>query len=401
MELTHEVKEFFVNTANSLKGADRRRFVAGVVRMLGRGGQRRAENELGWDRGTIRKGEHELATGVEFPDRRAGCKRKCIDDRLPNLRQDIRKVVECWCQTDPRFRSTERYTRLSVSEVVNRLIDDMGYEDLELPSNETIRKVMHALGFRLRKVQKTKPKKTEQTDGIFERLHEVNAHADSSPNELRICMDAKAVVKIGPFSRGGKSWVEVQACDHDFQPDAVLTPIDILLPEYDELHLYFVRGTATADTYVDVLEHFWEANRSRFDAVDTLVINQDNGPEVHSRRTQYMARLVGFADTSKLKVRLAYYPPYHSKYNPAERPWAVLENAWRGDILDTVQAAVGHGCSMRWNGRNPTVRKWLDKVYAKGKRLCKRAMALLEKRLKRVERLEKWFVDIEPLAGTA
>src|SRR5262245_2149031 len=31
-----------------------------------------------------------------------------------------------------------------------------------------------------------------------------------------------------------------------------------------------------------------------------------------------------------LTVRLAYYPPYHSKYNPIERCWGILENHWNG-----------------------------------------------------------------------
>jgi len=95
---------------------------------------------------------------------------------------------------------------------------------------------------------------------------------------------------------------------------------------------YFVQGMATADTYVDVLEHFWETNKDRFGDVGTLLINQDNGPQVHSRRTQYMSRMVEFADNSAMRLQLAYYPPYHSKYNPAERPWARLEKWWNASL---------------------------------------------------------------------
>jgi len=224
----------------------------------------------------------------------------------------------------------------------------------------------------------------------------VNGEADGCPNVLRICTDAKATVKIGELCRGGMSWVLIKSLDHDFKPDAILTPIDILLPEHDELHLYFVLGTATADAYVDVLTHFWHANAHRFPDVDTFVLNQDNGPEVHSRRTQFMARIVEFADISDMTIRLAYYPPYHSKYNPAERPWAVLENEWNGDLLDTIDAAVGHARSMTWKGEHPTVIEWFDKTYEKGKKLGKRAMMELEDRLDRLPGLPKWFVDIAP-----
>ena len=136
---------------------------------------------------------------------------------------------------------------------------------------------------------------------------------------LRVSIDAKATVKVGPFSRGGKSRVPVAAAGHDFQPEATVTPVGILLPALDELYLYGVTSRVTSDCLVDRLAQWWEAVRARFPHITTLVLNLDNGPENHSRRTQFMARLVAFARRYRLTVRLAYYPPYHSKYNPIER----------------------------------------------------------------------------------
>ena len=63
MELTDSLKALFVDTAQSLKGSARRLFMARTVKELGPGGQRRAERELDWNRGTLRKGLHELASG--------------------------------------------------------------------------------------------------------------------------------------------------------------------------------------------------------------------------------------------------------------------------------------------------------------------------------------------------
>jgi len=63
MELTDEFKSVFIETAKVFKGSDRRVFMARVVKALGRGGQRYAEEELGWNRGTIRKGTQELESG--------------------------------------------------------------------------------------------------------------------------------------------------------------------------------------------------------------------------------------------------------------------------------------------------------------------------------------------------
>ena len=54
MELTDSLKALFVHTAQSLQGSARRLFMARTVKELGPGGQRQAERELGWNRGTLR-----------------------------------------------------------------------------------------------------------------------------------------------------------------------------------------------------------------------------------------------------------------------------------------------------------------------------------------------------------
>jgi len=92
---------------------------------------------------------------------------------------------------------------------------------------------------------------------------------------------------------------------------------------------------------------------------------------------------------------LVYYPPYHSKYNPIERCWGVLEQHWNGTLLSTVDTALSWAGTMTWKGLHPVVHL-CDKVYAKGVRLCKAAKAKLEERLHRSPTLPKWDVLIEP-----
>jgi len=124
-----------------------------------------------------------------------------------------------------------------------------------------------------------------------------------------------------------------------------------------------------------------------------LVINADNGPETNSHRTQFVKRLVEFARKDKLTIRLAYYPPYHSKYNPIERVWAVLENHWNGELLDEVEKALGLASSMTWNGNHPVV-ELVKGVYKTGVKLTKKSMAAYETVIERLPGLEKWFVNI-------
>jgi hypothetical protein len=112
-------------------------------------------------------------------------------------------------------------------------------------------------------------------------VNAINQAADAADDILRLSMDAKATVKVGPFARGGKSRTLVAAVDHDFQPVATLTPVGIFLPTLDELFVYGVTSKVTSDCLVDRLTQWWEAVRERFAHITTLVINVDNGPENH------------------------------------------------------------------------------------------------------------------------
>jgi hypothetical protein len=159
MELTGELKTLFIETAKILKGSDRRIFMAHAVKTLGKGGQRRAEKELGWNRCTIRKGTHELESGIRCIDYLSGRGRKRAEEHLPNLLDDIKTILDEQSQADPTFKTTRLFTRLSAAEVRQQLIAQKGYTDAELPGEETIRVKINQLGYRLRSVQKSRPKK--------------------------------------------------------------------------------------------------------------------------------------------------------------------------------------------------------------------------------------------------
>ena len=125
----------------------------------------------------------------------------------------------------------------------------------------------------------------------------------------------EATLNVDPFARGGKSRAETRACDHDFKPEARVTPVGLFLPKTNEFFVCDVTSKVTSDCLVDCLMQWCQAVQHRFAHITMLVINLDNGPENHSRRTQFMQRIVEFVRQTNLTVRLAYYPPYHNKYN--------------------------------------------------------------------------------------
>ena len=77
----------------------------------------------------------------------------------------------------------------------------------------------------------------------------------------------------------------------------------MVLPQLDELFLYFTTSKVTSDFIMDMLQAWWLGNRHRFPLVKTLLLNQDNEPENHSRRTQFMKRVVDFAQTHQLNLQ--------------------------------------------------------------------------------------------------
>jgi transposase len=125
------------------------------------------------------------------------------------------------------------------------------------------------------------------------------------------------------------------------------------------------------------------------------MIDLDKGPETSSRRMQFIKRLVAFADRFGLVIELVYYPPYHSKYNPIERCWGILEQHWNGALLSRVEAVLGWAGTMTWKGRSPEVHL-VEREYERGRRVEKEEMKRYEARLQRSESLPKWSVIITP-----
>ena len=130
-------------------------------------------------------------------------------------------------------------------------------------------------------------------------------------------------------------------------------------------------------------------------ATSLLHIKMDNGPESSGRRTQFLSRMVQLADYINKPIQLLYYPPYHSKYNPIERCWGILELQWNGTKLIDAETMMEWAKRMTWKGLHPVV-ELSHKVYQKGISLGKTAMQAVEKRLERHPELPKYDILINP-----
>ena len=203
-------------------------------------------------------------------------------------------------------------------------------------------------------------------------------------------------MKIGPFSRGGATRGDNQADDHDLGCKETYIPCGIVDEESAALQITFGSSYKTSDFIVDTLEATWHAMDEQEQAQTSLIqIKMDNGPEGNGRRTQFLYRMVQLVDRINKPIQLLYYPPYHSKYNPIERCWGILELHWNGTTLTDAETMLEWAKSMTWKGLHPVV-ALSRQVYNKGIRLGKAAMEAVEARLQRDPKLPKYDILINP-----
>jgi len=214
----------------------------------------------------------------------------------------------------------------------------------------------------------------------------------------RLSMDCKATVKLGEFSRGGLSRGVCKALDHDLGHREKYIPCGIVDEDHGHLYLQFGNSYKTSDFIVDTLQAWWATlSQAEQQAMTGIQLKMDNGPESSGVRTQFLHRMVHWVDHIGKPVQLLYFPPYHSKYNPIERCWGILEQHWNGALLTDVDTMLAWAKTMTWKGLSPVV-NLTRKTYQKGIRLTKTAMRAVEDRLERNPLLPKWDILIRPVS---
>jgi hypothetical protein len=304
----------------------------------------RAEAVFGWGRQTIALDLAERRSGIIcLGAQSAFSGRKRWEEQHPEAAQALIDLALSHSQQAPTFRSSLSYTRLTAQSALQAL-REQGYEEEKLPSPSTMAEVLNRLGYRLRKVVKAKPqKKIKETDAIFDNIKK-DEKALSSEGVKRWSIDCEATVKIGDFSRGDVTRGDNRASDHDFGWEEQYMPFGIVDEDSATLNITFGSSYKTSDFIVDALEAKWNALDEQEKKETSLIqIKVDHSPESSGNRTQFLYRMVPLVDAIGQPVQLLYYPPYHSKYNPIERCWGILEQHWNGTKRTRSRGVEGNG----------------------------------------------------------
>ena len=293
-ESLEKVKYILSSVAKKItSGTKRREAAAEIANAYGTGGQTFAADVLKMSRNTVRKGAQEIESGEKIEDRFDLRGRKKTTELLPELESQIKEILDSQSQADPKFQTDRLYTNMSIGEIRKELIKQYGYTDEGLPTERTLDTIVNEMKYTVKTIKKTEPlKKVEETELIFynlERVHEISADDD---NIVRLSIDTKDRVKVGLFSRGGTSRVDVKAYDHDFG-DQYVTPFGIMDVKKKTTNIYLSESSVTADFMVDSLESYWIA-KGYSNSGKKLVLNIDNGPENNSHRTEFMKRMIQF-----------------------------------------------------------------------------------------------------------
>ena len=158
-ELSESVKEDIQSAARKLTGYRRRQFQAEMAIKYCDGSPRQAERVFGWGREAVHTGLHELRTGIRCVDNFGARGRHTTEDANPELVARIHAFVEPESQADPKFQTPLAYTRITAKAVHKHLATAAATTAQPVPAERTVSDMLNRLGYRLRRVRKTVPKK--------------------------------------------------------------------------------------------------------------------------------------------------------------------------------------------------------------------------------------------------
>jgi hypothetical protein len=158
-ELTESVRETIKLAAWKLTGFRRRQFQAEMAIKYCEGNPRRAEHVFGWGRDAVNTGLGELRTGIRCVESFSTRGRRKTEEQNPELVREIHSLVEPESQADPKFQTPLAYTRITAKAVRERLQANTAAGERHVPAERTVYDILNRLGYRLRRVRKTKPQK--------------------------------------------------------------------------------------------------------------------------------------------------------------------------------------------------------------------------------------------------
>lgn len=156
--VTDELIASLRSASNKLTGFKRRQFQAEMTTKYCDGSARRAESVFGWSRRCVNTGLNELRTGIRCVDGFSRRGRKKTEDKVPEIQSEIQKIADPHAQADPKFQTTQAFTRITAKSVREQLLKNKKLRE-NVPCRQTVGTLLNRMGYSLKRVQKARPEK--------------------------------------------------------------------------------------------------------------------------------------------------------------------------------------------------------------------------------------------------
>lgn len=156
--ITDDALESIKSAAKLLTGYKRRRLQAEMALKYCNGSSRVAETTFGWGRDAVETGLNEKRTGIRCLDACNLRGRKRAEERCPELKTHVHRIVEPQAQADPKFQTPLAFTRITAKAVRDALQAEPELKGF-VPCRQAVGRLLNRLGYQLRRVLKARPQK--------------------------------------------------------------------------------------------------------------------------------------------------------------------------------------------------------------------------------------------------
>lgn len=400
--VSKSVKKKFFLLSPFLDERTRRLWAATEALDLGYGGISAVSRATGVSRRAITEGCKELKeTGSKSkplpsfpPVRRKGGGRKSIEDKYPNIREELELLLDPVTRGDPEspLRWTCKSVRVLAAELKNRGIN---------VSYVAVSFLLKDMGYSLQANQKVKegsrhPDRNEQFEYIY---NQINLFQEGS--QPVISVDTKKKELVGDFKNAGKEWRPMGKPErvqvHDFPLEGgKVAPYGVYDLTQNSGWVNLGTSADTAEFAVESIRRWWlKMGRAVYPDANKLLITADGGGSNGYRIRLWKKELQQFANDTGLEITVSHFPPGTSKWNKIEhRLFSFITMNWRGKPLISHEVIVNLIASTRTKG-GLSVKCEIDtNSYKKGVKVTDQELKMIQ--LSKHEFHGEWNYTISP-----
>lgn len=267
------------------------------------------------------------------------------------------------------MREDVKWTNLSRRQISQKL------KELGTPAGKNVvSRLLYEHGYRRRKPQKKRTMGQHvDRNAQFENIARLKQEYLDGGKPV-ISIDTKKKEMLGNFHRDGVTdAVEPTIVnDHDFasSSDGKVIPHGIYDVRKNEASLHLNGSHDTTELACKSIELWWhEQGQSDYSDADEVLILCDGGGSNSSSAYIFKEDLQALSNRLGLKLRIAHYPPYCSKYNPIEhRVFPHVTRACKGVPLETIETAQHYMAKAATTTGLKVVVRIIDKVFETGRR---------------------------------